>query len=767
MRRRAALPMRRLVAPLLCAALPLGLAMSAPADADVFGPISLVSASPFQQVQYAHDPAISGDGRYVVFDGSIGGVTGVWRREKRPGGELVQVAGGDAELPSISQNGRYVSFTTNEGGHLAHITDGMPDPRHETHEAPNVYVRDMDVEPGESGAFILASPLSYEYSSGTNREAEAERYGAKAAGRTALSADGQKVVFVTTAASNLDGPGTPPLQVAVHDLETGTTELVSVEDEPASGEPASEDGRAKPVPVTTEGTTVFGAVYTSGGPPYFESPAPYSLASGVAASISADGSTVAWMGQSLGRQVRGLAGEEFAAQYAEPLWRRIAHGEQAPTRRVTGGSDPSDSQCAAHPENSLPLTPSLSDPCQGPFATEGPKSVGLWHGVAADGYDVPQLSADGYTVAFLSTAPPVSLGSDFGLTPGEHGSDLYVADMHEGLSRVQALRTLTELASGDEAHKATNAPILDLAISPDGEQVAFTTKRTVFPLGSPAYVSAPAPVPGMSELFDVDLANDTLTRVTRGYEGGPSEHPHVEEEREDAYTKPDDGALSPSFTDGGEILAFSSTASNLVYGDGNTPPLRATLDGSDAFVVDRRLFGSTPTPQVISAAPANPSPTLLWSLGVTAVSLGDGAVRLYVEVPAAGTLRAEANSPVVVRRSSLLARRARRTARRSRAGTTVITRTVVTRTVATRTQLADALSGGVTTLLLTLAPRYRALASQQGGLSASANVTFSAPGHATLRQRIAVSFLHTTPARSSRSSQTAAARTRARRRKAR
>ncbi len=31
----------------------------------------------------------------------------------------------------------------------------------------------------------------------------------------------------------------------------------------------------------------------------------------------------------------------------------------------------------------------------------------------------------------------------------------------------------------------------------------------------------------MNELFDADLADDTLTRVTQGYEGGPSEHSHL------------------------------------------------------------------------------------------------------------------------------------------------------------------------------------------------------------------------------------------------
>src|SRR6202035_64235 len=46
------------------------LSVCASAQADIFGGISLVSESPGQQAEYAHDPAMSANGRYVVFDGS-------------------------------------------------------------------------------------------------------------------------------------------------------------------------------------------------------------------------------------------------------------------------------------------------------------------------------------------------------------------------------------------------------------------------------------------------------------------------------------------------------------------------------------------------------------------------------------------------------------------------------------------------------------------------------------------------------------------------
>jgi WD40-like Beta Propeller Repeat len=745
--------MRRLAAlPLLCAVTLLALCASA--HADVFGPIALVSDDALEQADYAHDPAISGNGEYVAFDGYFGGLTGIWRRDlASPSSPVEAVAvgepgtpAGSAELPSISENGQYISFTTT----------AALSPTNDTNTAPDVYVRNMSVaesqpceeeesiNPIQPCAFTLASAvngsthgLSYEYSSGSSREFEESHDGAMASGRAAMSANGQEVVFVTVAPSNLAGVETPQLQVAVRHLQSGKTELVSVESDPATGRPV-------PGPDAVRVQEGVGAVYSIGA---FESPQPYSLTRQVPASISADGSTVAWLGQDIGEQAQTLSAEALAPKYTEPLWRRIANGEEAPTRRVTGGSDPANPACVSSGETALPEKRSLSDPCQGPFVTTG--SHGSWTEATGVESPVPRLSADGYTVAFIAQAPLVAFGSDFDVEAENRHGDLYVVDMHEGLGRVQALTPLTELASGNEGVLATNAPIVDFGVSPDGSQVAFTTMRTQFILGSPAYVNAPAAVAGMLELFDVDLADDTLTRVTHGYGGGPSEAPHEEAtSKEDQYVEVGmgDGALSPSFSDSGERLAFSSTASNLVYGDGNTPPLSRTgsveSDGSDVFIIRRETFPSDPAPQIISGPPAPPSPIVPWSLGVTAASLADGGVRLYIEAPAAGTLRAAASSRVAVR-SELPSHAARgaHKAKSARASTTVLNREV-----AAATHVSDASVSGLTTLTLTLSRNYRSLATRRGGLSATVSVTFTAPGHPVLHRSIVVSFLRKAPA---------------------
>jgi hypothetical protein len=755
--------MRRAVLTLFLVAFAL-LARSAPAGADVFGPIGMGSYGflaaeggdgPLQQALFSHDPAISGNAQYVAFDGYFGGLGGVWRRDLQTG-EVQPVAVGaeepgtercvkieevpvpcNAALPSISENGQYVSFTTTAP--LA--------PANDRNDQPDVYVRNMDVPESQScteeEALHPKQPCAYTLVSAVNGNAEGLTYeeeaanpelGSVASGRSAMSANGQEVAFVTTAVSNLAGAGTPALQVAVRNLSSGETELVSTEYNPATGQAIP----GKPVSVA-EGETTYGAVYSPAQPTFRTTERAYELpATKVGASISADGTTVAWMGTVVYKQARMLPDEDYSS-YSEPLWRRIANGPLTPTRRITGGSEPESPACIASGELAVPQgSTSTTDPCQGPFVVEGAGGAnGIFSGSAGD--SVPQLSGDGYTVAFISNAELVSSGANYGKTGGSY-TDAYIANMQEGLTRKEALRPLTELASG-QAKVAATGPILDLSVSPDGSQIAFTTQRTEFPLGSPVYVSQPASDPGLAELFDADLTDDTLTRVTAGYEGGPSEHPHLTNGDEDEYNHPTDGALSPSFSENGDVLAFSSTASNLVYGDGNTPAGEARSsdgddDGSDVFFVSRKVFGPEPVETRISAAPANPSLIPEWRLGVTAQTLANGSVRLYVELPGAGELAVAAQSAV------------RSTARRARSGARHARVSVAERTVATTHEAVGASGDGLVELTLTPAPAYRTLASASGGLSAVASLLFSAPGHPELRQSIAVTFRHKVKARS-------------------
>jgi hypothetical protein len=738
----------RLRATLLTCTVAALLVSATPAWADVFGPIELVSQGvtapgrPSEQADYAHHPVVSGDGQFVAFDGSVGGVKGVWRRDLASD-TIEQVAPGDAQLPSISQDGRYVSFTTNEK-----LVPG------DQNEGPDVYVRDMDIHSSAPCTQEMVSEGScpFELISAVNGDPEEaltyassspKEYGSLAAGRSAMSANGQYVAFVTTAESNLDGPATPTMQVAVRNRVAKHTELVSALIDPATGRPKTTlvDGEEQdePVPTEEEGTEAYGAVYP-GGSNLLAFPLRPKSATTVGASISADGSTVAWMGQDIYRQAPVLAEElsRLKPNYAEPLWRKVDEGPSAPIRRITGGSDPTSPACVASGATELPQENiTLLDPCQGPFAIEGEADTGGLWARGPEGVDaLPQLSEHGDRVAILVDAREVASGEEFG-SSNDFSDDLYVVNMAEGLTRVQALTRLTEIAGSQATEVGRTAPIADFDISPNGNEVAFATQRTVFPLGSPAFISEPIAFPGMVELYDADLSNDTLTRVSHGFEGEaePANQPHgITSPGVDPYDEAE-GVFSPSFSADGTTLAFSSTASNLVFGDGNAPPdvAREPYDGSNSYVVSLVPFEDVPVAAQISSAPANPAPTPTWSLGVSALSRHDGSVLLDVEVPGQGSLSAGARSQVVVVFHSRAAHGA--------AGHTKVSahRSVATRTVASHS--ASARASEVVPVVLDLARPYSGLAAAHGGLSASVHLTFTAAGHASISASIRVRFV--------------------------
>jgi hypothetical protein len=294
-----------------------------------------------------------------------------------------------------------------------------------------------------------------------------------------------------------------------------------------------------------------------------------------------------------------------------------------------------------------------------------------------------------------------------------------VTDMSSGLTRVQALQRVTrkEGTSSNQTEALEKASVInDFALSADGGQVAFTTQRTAFGVGPFSYVSTPPPLPGMSELFDADLANGTLTRVSHGFggENEPSEQPHGETSPGQDPYGPHQGAFAPTFTADGSELGFSSTAANLIYGDGNGAP--------DAFVAHRVTFPTAQVVQSVSPPPPNPRPVPEWRVGATARSRADGSVVLYVSVPGPG-------------RVSAAARVRLRIVHAGRGSSPVIARTVAT----AHAGVASA-PEGIVAVRLVLARPYRSLVARAHGLPATVTVTFSAAGRPTRRFALTVVF---------------------------
>jgi Tol biopolymer transport system component len=669
-------------------ALAAALVAAQPAAAEL-GLIDLLSKNAVEQAEEAAAPALSADGRYVAFEAAIGGRKGVFREDlasaaltpvETGGAYESEAPGADASAPSISADGRYVSFTTKAP--LDPLDDTQP-------QSSDVYVADMSSAPPRyelASALDGCEPTVSSTPCGLVYEGSG---GSQASGGVALSADGRRIAFVTTAPSDLtsgsggstEGTPTPAGQVLLRDLDSDRTTLVSAVREAGAG--AMSDP-ALPVPggALIDRTALGGLK---------------------GAALSADGSTVAWLGAHLAAQVPLLADEattisELDANgsfpYDEPLWRRVADGPTAPTRRVVGGGDPLAAGCPG-------TTGTLAEAaCQGPFpgiAAKNPdlNSASGWLGVGGiDG--VPRLSTDGRTVALVGN-------------PTE-ATNVFLVDMAPGLSRRAALRQLTREIPADPFNPAAginvepfipfNGHVYDLALSADGRRVAFATARQRFPLAPPNLVGTPPSVVGLVELYLIDLDAETLRRVTHGF-GGLGEASLASNGTAGSGA----GASSPSFDRTGGSIAFASTASNLVEGDGN--------EAGDVFLVADDLARPGSARQSISPRPRSHRPKQRWRLTLRAFSLPSGRVRLVAIVPGPGRLRVRTKASLEpgggVR--DLGGDRAR--ARRS----------------------------GRLALILGLPRRLRSLAHGREGLYATARVSFRHRGRRSLRDQLQVRFL--------------------------
>jgi Tol biopolymer transport system component len=474
-----------------------------------------------------------------------------------------------ASNPSISADGRFIAFATAEPILPADVNDNS-----------DVYVRDMAIPIGAPGAFDLVSvrdggDAAASYGSPSFPFPGSEP-GAEVSGGAAISADGQKVVFHTEVATDLpasDSVDVPPGQVLLRDREANTTTLVSALRDQGSG--------------AMTGQPAGGAV---------------------GATISADGTTVSWTGENAPAQTRFLGGENPVSNVLYYLWRRVADGPMAPTRRVTGIADPDDPACPADEVTFFSQTG--MGPCFGPLTSQESARADI-------SSQLPALSGDGYTVAFLTGEGP---------RPNPNtgpGLDLYVTDMTPGLTRKATTVELTRETVGNQTD--TGPPLSSISMSAGGRYLVATTVRTRFALPALQLLGEPRSVPGPRELYVVDLQRRTLERVTHSLSGG------------DINASVLDG---PTISADGERIAFSSFASNLFFGDAN--------QRSDAFV-------STLQPEPEGgplgqgSGSGDPSASIELdrggpAIGVRARSMSGGEVLLLVSVPAAGGVKAVARA---------------------------------------------------------------------------------------------------------------------------
>jgi hypothetical protein len=714
---------RRLLPPALLAlaALACGTMFAGSAVA-AYEPFTLVAGSPALQLQadYAYDAAISANGEYVAYTGSIASQPGIYRTNLATHEVQVVALGPDTGVPSISANGQYVSFTTDENP-----LTGEP-----AGECSSVYVRDMSKRVEAGGGKYIAQAGAYTLVSAKDASGESLTYakptvagqpcGAAAAYRVAINGAGSEVAFTVLSESDLAGPQTPPDQVAVRFLDTQQTELVSATRTSleGAGEPQAVAGGAALVGPSTKTSALFARVPTSAS----------------TAAISADGSTVAWMGIDVQEQTDlttpppAPSTGAYADEYAEPLWRRIAAESRAPTRGVLAGGDGSAPECPPSCTGGLDLLfnqgVEVTSPLLGPILGSFLSPQGFTAtGTGADPLDVvtPQLSADGLTVALLSTQP--TYGEDPVYPNGEAPpptANAFIVNMTPGLSRAQAITRLTAWASLNLKDVALAGPIEEIAISPDGTQVAFITARVAFPLAPPALVTPPLSQAVSGQVYVADLPAGTLEYISQGYEGEPA----------------NGGALDLSLDGDGDTIALASTATNLAYG---------TVDeGTSVFVT--HTIGSPPGvgQQSVGPAPGDPDPSPLWSISATASRGANGSLLLYVSVPGRGILTASASAtvPTTAKSSATGGKQKARAEQRQRAGHSARRRTAQATIALRRVAQAKRTAKGAEVLELRLTPaaRYRSLLTKPDGLYANIALSFTAAGHARLTQTLNANF---------------------------
>jgi hypothetical protein len=580
----------------LGAAAAAALALAGASEAHAFyGNGAQIVSADFGRLEQADDAstfaAISGDGRYVAIqtrarnffaddDPDPPGqyrAGGIFRFDlatralaKVADGDLFAEAGNaflrrGASNPSISADGRYVAFATAEPLVAADANDNV-----------DVYVRDMALPDSDAAAFDLVSardgggqpagygPPAFPFP-GSNPGSDVSR-------GVAISADGQRVVFRTDAPSDLPAAAAadvPAGQLLLRDRVADTTTLVTRA--AAGGGPA--------------GGAIGGA-------------------------LSADGSTVAWTGSNAAAQTRFLDGENEEASFLYYLWRRVADGPAAATRRITGLADPDDPACP--PDATTTFDQVSTGPCFGPLTDQEANRSGI-------SGQLPALSGDGRRVAFLTGSGPRPLAFT------SPGLDLFVTDMTTGVSRKQATAELTRDTVGEDA--ATSPPISSIALSRDGRYIALTTVRTRFALAALTLLGSPRAVPGPRELYVADLDQRTLDRVTRSTAGGDIDADVL-------------NGVSLS-ADGGRV-AFVSFAANLFFGDAN--------QRADAFVATRT---PAPLPQPPTSGPEDDGPagTIVEDrersgprIAVRARPRRDGSLLVSVTVPAAGGVKAVARA---------------------------------------------------------------------------------------------------------------------------
>ncbi len=499
-------------------------------------------------------PSISSDGQIVAFQSYatnlVAGDTNngdVFVHERSTGKtERVSVgfAGaegdGDSFAPSISADGQVVAFQS-DASNLVGDDVGLS--------------RDVFVHVRSTGSTERVS----EDSSGAGGNGNSEE--------PSISANGQIVAFFSNASNLVGGDTNNFVDIFVHDRRTGNTERVSVD--PAGAEGNSDSGafNGHDTAISADGQIVAFSSFASNlfayDPYNHEDIFVHDRSTGItestsfggdgqsfSPSISADGQFVAFTSSSTNFGVdTNHSDDVFVWNRSTGVLERVSVSSSG-AQAFYGGSGPSisaDGQIVAFESFSPDLVAGDTEETTIDIYVHD-RSTGITERVSVDSSgaeansysDNASISADGQVVAFVSYASNLVAGDtgDF--------ADIFVHDRSTGI---------TERVNVDSSGAEANFPSISVSISADGQIVAFTSEASNLVAGD---------TNGAYDVFVHDRSTGITERVSVDSSGAQG----------------DNSSSSPSISADGRFVAFSSASSNL--GGGKATNFR------DIFVHDRK-----------------------------------------------------------------------------------------------------------------------------------------------------------------------------------
>lgn len=547
-------------------------------------------------------PAISADGRYVVYDsyasnlvpGDTNGAVDVFRYDTQTQTTIrvsvasngTQANGGSGGRPAISDDGRYIAFSSTAANLVAGDNNNTTDVfRHDTVTGTTIRIsRASDGTQGNNwsqnpqisadGRYAVyistASSLvtndtnaavdvfRYDATDGATTRVSSNAFGSQANGESteaSISADGRYVTFGSGATNLVDGDANGAYDIFTKDTQTGAVGRVSISSSGVQGNgdstnlAASGDGHrvvfssaaTNLVPGDSNGQIDLFVADASGE---IEVPDPPGVKTPLLISTS-------------------TAGDQANATSGEPV--ASADGRYVAFRSAANNLVPGDSN-------------GVADIFLRDTVAETTTRVSLSAGGAQanqESYD-PFISDDGRYVAFLSNAS--------NLVPGDTNStnDVFVRD-----TVAETTVRVSRSSGGTQANGGSSHP----SISADGRYVAFFSDATNL---------VPGDTNGERDVFRYDVVNDSITRVSLTSTG----------------TQANAGSSEPELSADGRYVAYLSNASNLVPGDSN--------GSQDLFRYDV-VLGT-----VVRIGPSHSPPAISADGRYVAYSdSGSGALRLF------------------------------------------------------------------------------------------------------------------------------------------